>query len=89
MQKDPKETESNDISLESITKQCKDAPGYVVFLATIERGKETNAKPVLHFNYRRYQFSFEDTRAAIQAFKDFFREELRKMEDGLMAEDIT
>ena len=80
MPKTPEEIKNDDLSLKGIIEQCMDAPGYVLFTAIIEPNKDPEKPNVIQYKFRRFHFSFEDTKHAIAAFKDFYRDELKKLE---------
>lgn len=59
-------------SLEELTKKCMDSGGYVVFVASLSNKVDDKGNRMLDFDYRRYQFPFEDVKTAIVKFKEAF-----------------
>ena len=72
-----KKIPSKNLPLEEIIKKCMDSEGYVIFVArlTNELIKETGQR-VIEYDYRRYQFAFEDVKNALIAFKEHFLKDI-------------
>lgn len=58
-----------EVTLDNILNECKDAPGYVLFVGILGRERDARGFNFINFKYRRYNFSFEDTKNAIAEFK--------------------
>lgn len=60
-----------EFSLEEILKECMDSEGYVIMTGVISKRTDSKGHPMLDFKYRRYHFSHEDVKIAIDKFKTF------------------
>ena len=56
------------ISIDQVANRCMDAPGYVLFAAILTPEIDSNGFNVIQMTYHRSNFSFEDTKKAIEAF---------------------
>lgn len=65
--------------IEEILKALMDAPGYSVFIARLDQKRDEGGKNLVHYNYKRYQMSYEDTRRAIDEFVKHFRNDLKEL----------
>ena len=57
------------LTIEEVTKKCLDAPGYMMFTAVLTNKKDQRGAFMIDFHYNRSNFSFEDTRNAVEEFK--------------------
>lgn len=69
--------EGEGITLNEIFKACVDAPGYVIFTATLD---PNNGNPQLNFKYRRYHLNIEDVSIAVKNFENRMIEDLNSSE---------
>lgn len=60
-------TEDNSVFLDEMRKKCLDAPGYLIFTATLESKPEGM---VLNFDYRRYHLNIEDAKLALKRLEE-------------------
>lgn len=67
---------SPDINLEQIVKECLDSPGYVIFAGVLSRDRDEKGFNTVTFRYRRYNFAFEDTRKAVEVFKQEYEKDV-------------
>lgn len=63
-------------SLKGILNKCLDAGGYVVFVAVIGKDKDEKGFNLIEYNYRRANFSFEDTKRAIEEFSKQYKNDV-------------
>lgn len=73
------EVKSLEVTLDSIQKECMDAPGYVIFAAILTNERDEKGKSIIKYNYKRYQFSYEDTRNSIDELIKFFRKDVQTL----------
>lgn len=74
--------EGENMQLEEIQKKCLDSEGYLMFAAYLTAEKDKEQRPIIQFQYRRYHFSLEDSKAAILALKKFVDGELQILKDS-------
>lgn len=67
-----------EVTLEEIVKQCMDSGGYVIFSAHLSNEVDAQKNRSIVFNYRRYHFGFEDTKAAILQFRVMMEDDAKK-----------
>ena len=72
----PNPDEDQEVSLEQINKECLDSPGYVVFVGVLSRNRDEKGFNLINFRYRRYNFSFEDTKKSIEEFAKAYRKDI-------------
>lgn len=70
------EKPEKDLELEEILQTCYDSAGYVVFVGCLSNEKDEKGFNKIHFKYKRYQFSFEDTSNAIKEFQHALKEDI-------------
>ncbi len=62
-----------EIMIDDIIKVCFDAPGYILFAATLASDQKGN--PILNFNYRKYNLNTEDVKIAFINLATTLKEE--------------
>lgn len=70
--------EGEGVSIELLIKGCMDSSGYVIFAAKIAGKPDEKGNLVIDYNYRRYHFSYEDTREAVKRFKEEFLKDITR-----------
>lgn len=75
--------EAGEVHINEIMKKCLDSEGYILFAGYLTPEKDSEGRAVIEFQYRRYHFSLEDSKQAVQRLRDSINTEVRK----LIAED--
>jgi len=68
--------------LAKIIKECNDAPGFIIFVATLQPQIETDKPPNIQFNYIRHNFSYEDILKKPEGVLARFRDHVYKDMEG-------
>ena len=68
-----------EVTLEQVLKECMDSQGYVIFAAVLSSKRDDKGFNLIDYRYRRYHFSFEDTKQALAAFQHQYRKDLESM----------
>lgn len=65
--------------LKKIMEMCKDAPGYCCFFGIMDKKRDEKGRNIINYEYKRFQFSYEDTRRTIDEFIKAFRGDISKI----------
>lgn len=57
------------VTVETIKNKCLDSQGYVLFVGIIRPERDPQGNNLIDFHYIRQNYSFEDTRKAVDEFK--------------------
>lgn len=68
--------QGNEVTLEQMTKECMDSQGYVIFIGVLSPQRDDKGFNLINFRYRRYHYSFEDTKRAVEEFNKAYRRDL-------------
>lgn len=66
---------SEGVELEDILNRCKDAQGYVLMVGIITPEIDASGFNVIQMRYRRFHYSFEDTKNVIEKFKEEYEKD--------------
>jgi len=58
------------VTIDSIRNECLDSAGYVVFVGVISNQRDAAQNNIINFRYIREKYSYEDTKRAIEKFKE-------------------
>lgn len=65
--------------VKTIAADCLDSPGYLLFSAHLTSERDENGYNKIQFQYRRYHFTIEDAKRAIEELKMFVDEEIKEL----------
>ena len=72
----PQRPRDQEVTLEQITKECLDAPGYVIFVGSLSRNRDGKGFNLINFKYRRFNFAFEDVKRTIEEFDKALKKDM-------------